>query len=48
MANGSKKTERGTETHLSQYVHLNGLCPLCVRLWIVSAPVIANDLPQSG
>lgn len=34
--------------HRSQYVHLNGLCPLCVRLCIVSAPVIANALPQPG
>ena len=32
----------------SQYVHLNGLCPLCVRLWIVKAPVIAKDLPHPG
>ena len=33
---------------LSQYEHLKGLWPLCVRLWIVSAPVMANDLPQPG
>lgn len=33
---------------LSQYEHLKGLWPLCVRLWIVSAPVMANDFPQPG
>ena len=32
----------------SQYVHLNGLLPLCVRLWIVNAPAIANALPHPG
>lgn len=33
-------------TYLPQYVHLNGFCPLWVRLWMVRAPVIANAFPQ--
>lgn len=34
--------------HLSQNVHLNGLWPLCVRLWIVRAPATVNALPHPG
>ena len=37
-----------SEKARSQYEHLNGLLPLCVRLWIVSAPAIANALPHPG
>ena len=33
----------------SQYKHLNGFLPLCVRLWIVSArSAIANAFPHPG
>lgn len=35
-------------TNLSQKVHLKGFSPECVRLWIVKAPVIANDFPHPG
>lgn len=43
-----RKVQHGSDTHRSQYVHLNGLLPLCVRLCIVNAPAIANALPQPG
>lgn len=38
----------GRQIYRSQYVHLNGLLPLWIRLWMVSAPAMANAFPQPG
>lgn len=35
-------------THRSQYLHLKGFRPICVRRWIVSAPAMAKAFPHPG
>ena len=40
--------EGKTGTYLLQWGHLNGRSPLCVRLCMVSAPVMEKAFPQPG